>query len=159
MWIASHVDILANKGSISGTLFQDQAGLTTVNTSDIQTRARTRLLPEWQERWNDSEMGRYCYSIAITISWVSVEAWVASTVYERVFLMAMSRLASILALGQRKNVVQDALCQCAMGYNTIDHGLWDCGLHCALRNKLQEKRQVNKGYIGNAQYGRVKAHF
>jgi hypothetical protein len=44
---------------------QDQAGFTTVNTSDIHTRARTRLLTEWQERWNDSEMGRYCYSICM----------------------------------------------------------------------------------------------
>jgi hypothetical protein len=49
-------DILAKEGSTSGTLFQDQAGLTTVNTSDIQTRASTRLLAEWQERWNDSDL-------------------------------------------------------------------------------------------------------
>jgi hypothetical protein len=27
--------------------------LTTVNTSDIYTRARTRLLPECQEKWNE----------------------------------------------------------------------------------------------------------
>jgi hypothetical protein len=90
MWIPSHVgiqgnkraDVLANEVPISGTLFQDQAGLTTVNmnTSDIHTRARTKLLREWQERWNDSEMGRYCYSI---VPRVSVETW-----------MAMSRLAS-----------------------------------------------------------------
>jgi hypothetical protein len=40
---------------------------------------------------------------------------------------------------QKINVFQDALCQCAMGYDTIDHGLWECGLHCALRNELQEK--------------------
>jgi hypothetical protein len=26
-----------------------------------------------------------------------------------------------------------------MGYDTIDHGLWECGLHCALRNELQGK--------------------
>jgi hypothetical protein len=48
-------DILANEGSISGTLFQDKAGLTTVNISDIHTRARTRLLTEWKDgmtaRW------------------------------------------------------------------------------------------------------------
>jgi hypothetical protein len=58
MWTPSHVgiqgneraNILAKEGSTSGTLFQDQAGLTTVNTSDIHTRARTRLLTEWQER-------------------------------------------------------------------------------------------------------------
>jgi hypothetical protein len=37
------------------------------------------------------------------------------------------------------NVVQDALWPCAMGYDTIDHGLRECGLHCALRNELQEK--------------------
>jgi hypothetical protein len=66
-----------------------------------------------------------------------------STVNERVFLVAMSRLASnhtgTRAHLQRINVVQDALCQYAMGYNTIDHGLWECELHCALRTELQEK--------------------
>jgi hypothetical protein len=42
MWIPIHVGIQenemgVNEGSISGTLFQDRAGLTTVNTSDIHT--------------------------------------------------------------------------------------------------------------------------
>jgi hypothetical protein len=118
MWILSHVsiqgnkraDILANEGSISGTLFQDQAGLTTVSTSDIHTRARTRLLTEWQERWNDSEMGRNCYLI---VPKVSVGAWMAFTVDERFFLVAMSSLASnhtgTRAHLQKINVVQDAL--------------------------------------------------
>jgi ribonuclease HI len=56
MWIPSYVDIqgneradvLANEGSISGTLFQDQAGVTTVKATDIHIRSRTRLLTEWQ---------------------------------------------------------------------------------------------------------------
>jgi hypothetical protein len=26
-----------------------------------------------------------------------------------------------------------------MGYDTIEHGLWKCGLHSTLRNELQEK--------------------
>jgi hypothetical protein len=78
-------DLLANDGLISGILF-----LTTVNTSDIHTRARTRLLlTEWQKGWNDSEMGRYCYLIVLR---VLVEK--ACTVNERVFLVAMTRLAS-----------------------------------------------------------------
>jgi hypothetical protein len=34
----------------------------------FHTRARTRLLTEWQERWNDSEMGRYFYSIALRVA-------------------------------------------------------------------------------------------
>jgi hypothetical protein len=59
----------------------------------------------------------------------------ASTVDERVFLVAMTRLASnhtgTRTHLQRINVVQNALCQCPMGYDTIDHGLWECGLHCA----------------------------
>jgi hypothetical protein len=67
----------------------------------------------------------------------------ASTVDERVFLVAMSRLASnhtgTRAHLVRINVVEDVFCQCAMEYDTIDHGLWECGLHCALKNKLQEK--------------------
>jgi hypothetical protein len=67
----------------------------------------------------------------------------ATTVDESVYLVAMSRLASnhtgTRAHLQRINVVQNALCQCAMGYDTIDHGLWKCGLHCALKNELQNK--------------------
>jgi hypothetical protein len=117
-------DILAKEGSTAGTLFQDQAGLTTVNASVIHTRARTKLLTEWQERWNESEMGHYCYSIVPS---VSVEARMASTVNERVFLVAISRLASnhtgTRVHLQRIDVVEDALSQCAMGYDTIYHGL------------------------------------
>jgi hypothetical protein len=67
----------------------------------------------------------------------------ASTVNKRGFLVAMSRLASnhtaTRTLLQRINVVYDAFCQCAMGYDTIDYGLWECELHCALRNEQQEK--------------------
>jgi hypothetical protein len=113
-----------------GTLHQ--AELPTVNASDIHTRARTRLLTEWQKRLSDSEMGRYCYSIVPS---VSIEAWMASAVDERVFLVAMSRLASnhtsTRAHLLKINVVQDVLCQCAMGYDTNDHGL-----HCTLRKEL-----------------------
>jgi hypothetical protein len=131
IWISSlkniqgneRTDVLANEGSIFGALFQNQAGLITVNTSDIHTRARTTPLTEWQERWNDSEMGRYRYPR------VSIEAWMVSTVDGRVFLVAMYRLVSnhtgTRPNLQRMNVVQDALCQCAMGYDTIDHGLWE----------------------------------
>jgi hypothetical protein len=118
MWIPSHVgiqrnewaDILAKEGSTSGTLFQDQAGLTTVNTSDIHTRVRTRLLTEWQERWNDSEMGRYCCSI---VPKVSFEAWMASTVDERVFLVVISRLVSNHT-GTRAHLQRIKVVQCAM---------------------------------------------
>jgi hypothetical protein len=52
----------------------------------------------------------YCYAI---VPRVSIEAWVATTVDKRVFLVAMSRLMSnhtgTRAHLQRINVVQDAL--------------------------------------------------
>jgi hypothetical protein len=108
MWVYKET----NEGSISETLFQDQAGLNTVNTSDIQTRARmTRLMTELQERWNDSEMA--------------------------------SNHTGTRSHLQKIYIVQDALCQCAVGYDTIDHWLWECGLHCTLRNELQEKLRAS----------------
>jgi hypothetical protein len=65
----------------------------------------------------------------------------ASTVDERVFLVAMFRLASnhtgTRSHLQRINFVQYALCQCAMEFDTIDHKLWECELYCTLRNELQ----------------------
>jgi hypothetical protein len=151
-------DVLANEGSISGTLFLNQAGLTTVNTSDIHTRARTRLLTEWQDRWNDSEISRYCYSI---VTRVSVEAWVASTVDEMVLLVAISGLGSnhtcTRAHLQRIHVVQDALCRCGMGrWATLRTNKRATRKTSGCRDR---SRQINKGYIGNAQYGCVKAHF
>jgi hypothetical protein len=62
----------------------------------------------------------------------------ASTVDERVLLVPMSRLAS-------NHIDKDKccsgrflpVCHVAMGYDTIDHGLWECKLHCALINELQ----------------------
>jgi hypothetical protein len=52
----------------------------------------------------------------------------ASTVDKRIFLAAMSRVAfnhtGTRSHLQKINIVQDDLCQCAMGYDTIDHGLW-----------------------------------
>jgi hypothetical protein len=73
---------------------------------------------------------------------VAIEGWMASILDE----MALSRLASnhtgTWAHLQRINFVQDTFSQCAMGYDTIDHGLWECGLHSTLINKLQQKLQV-----------------
>jgi hypothetical protein len=64
----------------------------------------------------------------------------ASTVDKGVFLLAMSWLASnytgTRAHLQRINVVQNAFYQCTLGYDTINHGLWECGLQCTLRNEL-----------------------
>jgi hypothetical protein len=57
-----------------------------------------------------------------------------------VFLVAMSMASNHTGTRadlQRINVVEDALCQCAMGYDTINHGLWKCELNCTLRNELQ----------------------
>jgi hypothetical protein len=66
----------------------------------------------------------------------------ASTVDKRVFLVAMSRLASnhtgSRAHLQRIHVVQDAFAS-TMGYDAIDHGLWEYELHCTLRNESQGK--------------------
>jgi hypothetical protein len=49
MGIPSHVGLQGNERA-DILVFQDQAELTTVNTSDIQTRARMRLLTEWHDR-------------------------------------------------------------------------------------------------------------
>jgi hypothetical protein len=56
-WIPSYVgirgnkraDVLANEGSFFGTLFQNQARLTTVNTSDIPTQ--NGRIDEMTARW------------------------------------------------------------------------------------------------------------
>jgi hypothetical protein len=79
----------------------------------------------------------------------------ASTMDERVFLVATSRLAfnhtGTRAHLQKINVVENAFCQCSMGYDTIDHGLWECELHCTLRNDLQEKlRAARIDYYGRS---------
>jgi hypothetical protein len=78
----------------------------------------------------------------------------ASTVNDTAFLMAMSRLAFNHTGNQThlqsRNVVQNALCQYAMGYDAIDQVLWVCGLHCTLKNELQEKLRaagIHHGYM------------
>jgi hypothetical protein len=60
----------------------------------------------------------------------------ASTVDERVFLVAMSRLAS------RTPLFRTAFASVPSGMIQSTMELWECGLHCALRNELQEKLQA-----------------
>jgi hypothetical protein len=120
MWVSKineRTDVLAKEGSISGTLLQDQARPTTLNTIDICTCAKTKLLTEWQKIWSSSDMGHYCYSI---VPVVLIEACNAFTVDDRAFLVVMSTLASnhtdTRIHLQRINVVQDYF---HMGYNTV----------------------------------------
>jgi hypothetical protein len=87
-----------------------------------------------------------------------------------VFLVAMSRLESnhtgTRAHLQWINVAQDAFCQCAMGIiqSTMGYANVDYIAHQETSYKKSsglpgQIKQGNQGYIGNAQYGRVKAHF
>jgi hypothetical protein len=65
-------------------------------------------------------MGHYCYTI---VPGVLIEAWMASTVDRRAFLVVMFRLASNHTGNrvhlQRINVMQDSFDQYAMGYDTF----------------------------------------
>jgi hypothetical protein len=92
MWMPSHVgiqgnertDVLTNERSISGTLFQDP-----LSTRLTFTLARTRLLMAGKmERQRDGPL------LLLIVPRVSIEAWMAATVDEKVFLVATSRLAS-----------------------------------------------------------------
>jgi hypothetical protein len=80
--------------------------------------------------------------------------------------VAMSRLA-YTGTRAHLNVNQDAFCQCVMAYDIIEEGAF--GMRATLHTKTRatrkalgcqdRSRHVNKGYIGNAQHGRVDAHF
>jgi hypothetical protein len=98
-------------------------------------------------------MGRYCCSI---VPRVSLEAWMAS---------AVDGGPTVLALGP--------ICKGYMLFRTPFTSVpWGMGYNrpwATLRTKKRatrktpgcrdRSRQFNKGYIGNAQYGRVEVHF
>jgi RNase H len=70
-WIPSHVGIggnervdrLAKSAAIGDSFLQEPS-----RSSDFLSLAKFRMLAEWQEKWNQSDMGRFSYSIFPNIS-------------------------------------------------------------------------------------------
>jgi RNase H len=147
MWIPAHVgipgneeaDALAKAGATSGDSFQEATGLPTANLADLRAGAFTRLKDEWQKEWDKSDMGRYCFSI---MPQVSCTPWIVDMSLERKFIVYLARIASNHTRTgshlQRINIVNDALCRCALDYETVDHIVWSCGLHDLPRRHLQD---------------------
>jgi ribonuclease HI len=139
-WVPSHVGIGGNervdqiaKIAASGAEFLETAP----HSFDYVPLAKKRVLGEWQDRWDRSDMGRYAHSIFPTIP---KKPWFTKLEAERHVITTINRMISNhTCLGthlHRIGIRENQLCPCGEDYETLDHVLWACARYRAERRNM-----------------------
>jgi ribonuclease HI len=129
-WVPSHVGISGNervdciaKNASMGTEFLGVPA----RSFDYMPLAKTRMFCEWQDKWNQSDMGRYAYSIFPTIP---KKSWFTKLKADRQVISTINRMISnhtcLNTHLHRIGIKDSQLCQCEEDYQTLDHVLWAC---------------------------------
>jgi ribonuclease HI len=129
-WIPSHVGICGNErvDRLAGSAaLADNYLRAPPNNFDFSPLAKTRMLIEWQEKWNNSDMGRFAYSIFPTIA---LKPWFSKLLADRHVITKINRMISNhTCLRNHLNriaIVESPVCECGEDYETLEHVLWAC---------------------------------
>jgi hypothetical protein len=129
-WVPSHVGVRGNervdqiaKNAASNSVFWDAPP----HSVDYLPLAKIRMSQEWQLRWNQSDMGRYAYSI---FPQIPKKPWFTKLETERKFITTINRLISnhtcLNTHLYRIGIKDVQICPCGEDYESIDHVLWAC---------------------------------
>jgi hypothetical protein len=112
--------------------------LTTALESNLYLHIKSRLLSEWQGRWNRGEMSRFTFSISPCVQLYPLFLGLGA---DRTFIAVVSRLMSnhtrIKSHLNRIKIVVVAVCCCGEDYETVEQILWSCSLYQAERMQLK----------------------
>jgi ribonuclease HI len=130
-WIPSHagisgnerVDRVAKIAAMGDRIFEVPP-----HCIDFLPLAKSRIKLEWQQRWAQSEMGRFTYSIFPTIPKIP---WFVKLKAERQTITTINRIISnhtcLKPHLHRIGIIDAQVCECGEDYETVDHVLWSCG--------------------------------
>lgn len=126
--------MLAKQGAIGGTTYDR-----IITFDEYFAIPRHESIANWQTKWNESEMGRWLFSIIPTVSTTS---WFKHMNVGRDFIRIMSRLMSNHSLLNahlyRINLANDNLCGCGEGYHDIEHVVWSCPEYLDAKSQLSD---------------------
>ena len=94
MWIPAHSSIYGNEkadsyakeGALRGSLYERE-----IQASEYFPKITEHVRSEWQKSWESDELGRWCFSICPSVSWIS---WFNDIPASRSFIQNMSRIMS-----------------------------------------------------------------
>lgn len=105
---------------------------------DFDNVIKFTTLQIWQNQWNHSDLGRFCYGILPN---VKLKPWYSGINCDRSFIKNMSRLISnhftLNAHLFRIKITQTNLCECNEDYEHFDHILWNCHKYTDSRITMQ----------------------
>lgn len=149
LWVLAHcniqgnekADALAKDGILNGVFLPRG-----VQCNEYDAMIRKTALNDWQNIWNASEFGRWCYSI---IPNVKLLPWFSGLNVTRCFIKNMSRtLSNHFTLNShlyRINLAYSNICSCGLGYQDVDHVIWSCLEYGTARESLvQELLAIGK---------------
>ena len=140
VWIPSHcsipgnerADSLAKEGALNGEIHERP-----IDFNEFFSASRQRTLANWQTAWNESDLGRWLYSI---IPKVSTNPWFKGLDVGRDFIRVMSRLMSNHYTSDahlyRVGLAASNHCVCGDGYHDIEHIVWSCPEHRGPRSQF-----------------------
>ena len=141
VWIPSHsliegnetADSLAKIGTVHGDIYERP-----IEFNEFFSSIRRESLMNWQNSWDNGDLGRWCHSI---IPKVSLKPWFHKLDVSRDFICMMSQLMSnhywFNAHLRRIGLTEDHLCTCGEGYHDIEHVVWSCPLYREARSNLE----------------------
>ena len=132
LWCPAHKGIRGNDKADELAKWGTQNGLSlyfSVERDTVLSHVKSKLLEEWQKQWDNSETGRYTYSL---FPCVSSKPWFKKVQLPKTVIKTISRIIlNHYALNshlERFEIVDSPLCECNCNYQTVDHIIWECNI-------------------------------
>ena len=151
LWIPAHCNITGNEraDSLAKTAaFEGEPSNTALDFSNFLSIHRSGCVTDWQARWRNGELGRFCFSI---LNNVSLSTWFQKfgelnrysvTILSRI-IANHTRLKDHL---NRINIEDSSLCLVCETYKSCDHVVWFCSKYDRYRPELlQSLRNAGVG--------------